>query len=257
MKDYREINKDVWNQLAESGNVWTRPVSKETVEQAKKGDWHIVLTPKKKVPRDWFPKEMQGLKILCLASGGGQQGPILAATGAKVTVLDYSPNQLAQDEMIAKRDGLMIKTVQGDMSNLSMFEDDCFDVIVHPWSNCFTEDVNKVWQEAYRVLKKGGILMSGFGNPLEYIFDLEKMNQGELVVKHTIPYSDLTSLTEEERHRLVLDQNEPLCFGHSLEDQIGGQTKVGFAITGFYEDVNGSMLDQYIKVGIATKAIKL
>jgi SAM-dependent methyltransferase len=200
---------------------------------------------------------MKGNKILCLASGGGQQGPILSAVGADVTVLDYSPKQLAQDEMVAKRDNLHLKTVQGDMCNLVMFKDETFDLIVHPWSNCFIKDVNKLWNEAYRVLKKGGSVLSGFGNPLEYIFDLEKMEAGRLEVRHSIPYSDLTSLSDEERQKLIYDNNDPLCFGHSLEDQIGGQIKAGFVITGFYEDVNGSILDQYIKVGIATKAEKI
>lgn len=254
---YKTHNKKAWDHLINQGNVWTKPVSKEEVEKAKRGEWSIVLTPKKKVPRDWFPKDMNNLEILCLASGGGQQGPILAATNASVTVLDYNEHQLEQDRLVAKRDGLTIKTVQGDMCHLDMFEDASFDLIVHPWSNVFVEHVQEVWKEAYRVLKPNGELLSGFGNPLEFIFDLEKMNEGKLEVRHRIPYSDLTSLTEEERKRLIYDQNEPICFGHSLEDQIGGQIKAGFVITGFYEDVNGGVLDPYIKTGIATKAKKM
>jgi len=36
----------------------------------------------------------------CLASGGGQQGPVLAAAGAHVTVFDNSPRQLAASFVI-------------------------------------------------------------------------------------------------------------------------------------------------------------
>lgn len=255
--NYKEKNKEVWDQFVKDDYVWTKPVSKEEVEKAKKGDWSIVLTPKEKVPRTWFPSNMEGVNILCLASGGGQQGPILAATKANITVLDYNENQLEQDRMVAKRDDLLIQTVQGDMCDLHMFDDASFDLIVHPWSNGFVENVQEVWDEAYRVLKPGGELLSGFGNPVEYIFDLEKMNKGLLEVRHSIPYSDLTSLTDEERQRLIYDQNEPICFGHSLEDQIGGQIKAGFAIIGFYEDVNGGPLDPYIKTAIATRAKKM
>ncbi len=255
--DYKEVNKKAWNSLVEKGDIWTQTVSKEEIERAKNGDWSIVLTPKEKVPMAWFPKNMQGLKVLCLASGGGQQGPILAAAGADVTVLDYSPKQLMQDELVAKRDGLSITTVQGDMCDLHMFDDESFDLIVHPWSNCFVDDVNKVWKEAYRVLKYNGDILSGFGNPLEYIFDLKLMNEGILEVKHSIPYSDMESLSEKELKDLILDNNEPLTFGHSLEDQIGGQIKAGLMITGFYEDCNGGTLDPFIKVGIATKASKM
>lgn len=255
--NYKERNKVVWDHYVRTNYVWTKPVSKKEVEEAKKGNWHIVLTPNKKVPRSWFPKDMKGVKILCLASGGGQQGPILAATNAEITVLDYNENQLKQDQLVAKRDGLIINTVQGDMCDLSMFEDETFDMIVHPWSNGFIEDVRPVWKEAYRVLKPSGELLSGFGNPLEYIFDLESYNQGELKVRHSIPYSDLTSLDEDERNRLIIDQNEPICFGHTLEDQIGGQIDAGFIITGFYEDKSGGLLDQYISTSMATRAKKI
>lgn len=255
--NYKEVNKKAWDKLVENKDVWTQVVSKEEVAKARTGNWSIVLTPKIKVPRDWFPEDVKGLKVLCLASGGGQQGPILAAAGMDVTVLDYSPKQLAQDGLVAKRDNLDIKLVEGDMTDLGMFDKDTFDLIVHPWSNCFIENVNAVWNEAYRVLKKGGTLLSGFGNPLEYIFDYDKMNKGQLEVRHSIPYSDLKSLTDEERKTLIYDNFEPLTFGHSLEDQIGGQIRAGFVIGGFYEDVNGGLLDKYIKVGIATKAIKL
>lgn len=255
--NYKTINKEAWNNKVNESDVWTQAVSSEAVTKAKNGDWSIVLTPNKPIPKDWFPKDLKNKKILCLASGGGQQGPILAATGAEVTVLDYSPKQLDQDRMVAIRDSLEITTIQGDMADLSCFEDEAFDLIVHPWSNCFIASVLPVWKEAYRVLKHGGSLLSGFGNPIEYIFDLERLEEGKLEVRHSIPYSDLTSLTEEELNRLVIDQGEPICFGHSLEDQIKGQTDAGFLIAGFYEDESGSTLNRYINTGIATKAIKL
>ena len=79
--------------------------------------------------------------MLCLASGGGQQGPILAAAGANVTVFDNSPRQLAQDRLVADREGLAIETVLGDMADLSAFPDARFDLIVHPVSNVFVPDV--------------------------------------------------------------------------------------------------------------------
>ena len=93
-----------------------------------------------------------------------------------------------------------------------------------------------------------------------YLYDDELRERGELKVRHQIPYSDLTSLSEEELAR-YREKNDPLCFGHTLEDQIGGQTDAGFAITGFYEDDWGSdsddVLSRYIKGFMATKATKL
>ena len=253
--DYIKLNGEIWDKKADNSNVWSTPVDSKTVEQARKGKWDIVLTPIKPVPRDWFPEDLNGLKVLCLASGGGQQGPILSAAGAEVTVFDNSLKQLQQDEFVAKRDGLNIRTVQGDMRDLSVFEDEVFDFIVHPWSNGYVDSVLPVWKEAYRVLKKGGALISGFGNPIEYIFDLKALNNGEFVVRHSIPYSDLTSITKEELEELCADDG--IIFGHTLHDQIQGQIDAGFLIAGFYEDKGCTALDNYIDTAIATKAVKL
>jgi 2-polyprenyl-3-methyl-5-hydroxy-6-metoxy-1,4-benzoquinol methylase len=110
----------------QEGAKYTKTVSKEIIEKSKSGKWEITVTTDKPVPRNWFPKSLNGLKILCLASGGGQQGPVLAAAGADVTVTDISKKQLEQDEFVAKRDGLNLKTAQGDMSDLSDFNDEYF-----------------------------------------------------------------------------------------------------------------------------------
>jgi SAM-dependent methyltransferase len=196
---------------------------------------------------------------LCLACGGGQQGPVLAAAGARVTVFDNSPRQLAQDRLVADREGLELETVQGDMADLSCFDSGRFDFIFHPCSNGFVPDVLPVWREAFRVLRPGGDLVSGFCNPLLYIFDDEARERGELRVRHSIPYSDLTSLSAEEFSRYA-EKSEPASFGHLLHDQIGGQIDAGFAITGFFEDDWGpdsdDPLSRFIKPFIATKASK-
>ena len=215
------------------------------------------MTPTKPVPLEWFPN-LNGRKILCLASGGGQQGPIFAALGADVTVFGNSPAQLGRDKMVADRDNLAIRVEQGDMRDLSRFGDDSFDMIFHPVSNCFVDDVNKVWKECYRVLKKGGTLLSGFCNPVIYIFDLEEWDVNKnLIVKNRIPYSDLEQLPKDQLHSRI-ESKDTLEFGHSLQDQIGGQIDAGFVISGFYEDSSGGddLLDPYINTFIATRAVK-
>ncbi len=253
--DILAYNSAAWDQEVEHGNEWTVPVGPEVIAAARQGVWEIVLTPTKPVPKTWFP-ELKGRDVLCLASGGGQQGPILATVGAHVTVFDNSPRQLQADRMVAAREGLTINTVQGDMANLSMFPAESFDLIVHPVSNCFAPDVRPVWAEAYRVLRRGGALLAGFQNPVVYIFDLELAEHGQLQVKNALPYSDLTSMAEEERQRYI-QSGEPLEFSHTLEDQIGGQLDAGFLLAGFYEDYSPyDTLSDYMPTFIATRAIK-
>jgi len=254
--DIRAYNRRAWDREVERGNQWTVPVSPEAIAAARQGQWEIVLTPTKPVPRAWFPA-LPGLDVLCLASGGGQQAPILAAADARVTVLDNSPRQLAQDRRVAERDSLSLTTVEGDMADLHMFADASFDFIFHPVSNLFVPDVRPVWAEAFRVLRRGGVMLAGFLNPVVYIFDFNLAEQGILQVTYSLPYSDLASLSEEERQRFIANA-EPLEFSHTLEDQIGGQLDAGFVLTGSYEDyAPGEALDKYTPTFIATRALKL
>lgn len=258
--DVRAFNREAWNQQVESGNRWTVPVSSAEIAAALAGDLILYLTPTTPVPREWFPQNLSEMRILCLASGGGQQGPLLAAAGADVTVFDNSPAQLAHDRLVADREGLLLRTVEGDMRDLTAFEDGAFDLVFHPVSNNFVPQVLPVWQEAFRVLSPGGALLAGFGSPVMYLFDFDEIvAQQRLEVRYRLPYSDLEHLSAEQLEQLRRE-GRPLEFSHSLEDQIGGQLQAGFLIAGFYEDINlpadRTVQDEYFPGYIATRAIK-
>ncbi|WKZ47860.1 MAG: class I SAM-dependent methyltransferase [Anaerolineales bacterium] len=254
--DIRSYNRDAWNREVESSNRWTQPVDSETIAKARKGEFGILLTENITVPQRWFPP-LKNADVLCLASGGGQQGPVFAALGAHVTVYDNSPAQLKQDQLVAEREGLTLKTIEGDAADLSLFADESFDIIFNPVSTVFMQDVRKVWRECFRVLRHGGILLTGSMNPVHYIFDLYKMDEGALEVAHSIPYSDVTSLSKEDLDE-YLANGLPLEFGHSLTDLLGGQCAAGFVITDLYEDVmSDSPLSKYHPNYIATRAVKL
>jgi hypothetical protein len=130
-------------------------------------------------------------------------------------------------------------------------------VIVHPVSNIFVPEVLPVWKESFRVLYKGGTLLSGLLNPILYIFDRFKMDDlGELVVRFKLPYTDLTSPSLAERKRII-QEGWPLEFSHSLDELIGGQIQAGFLLTGFYEDRDSrNPLDAYLPIFFATRALK-
>lgn len=257
--DIREHNRTAWDNKVDRQDRWTMPVSAEAIGRARRGEFALLLTPTKPVPRAWFPP-LQATPTLCVAAGGGQQGPLLAAAGAAVTVLDNSPRQLSQDRLVAVRDGLAIETVAGDMADLSMFPDGAFTLVVHPCSNCFVPDVRPVWRECFRVLRPGGILLAGFTNPIRYMFDDERSQSGSLEARYAIPYSDVRDLTDDDLHRLVLDPMHPLEFAHTLADQIGGQLDAGFLLTGFYEDrypeSDRDPLSRYTDTFMATRACK-
>src|SRR5215213_7997650 len=254
--DVPEYNREAWDRQVEDGNQWTVPVGPEVIEAARQGQWEVLLTDQKYVPRAWFP-ELGGADVLCLASGGGQQAPTFAAAGANVTVLDNSPKQLAQDRLVAERESLDPKTVQGDMRDLSAFADASFDLVFHPVSNLFVPEVRPIWNEAFRVLRSGGALLAGFLNPAVYVFDLELAdNTDEIRVRYTLPYADATSKSAEDVGRQI-ERGEPLEFSHTLEEQIGGQLEAGFAISGFYEDHHrDDPIAAHMPTYVATTAIK-
>lgn len=247
-------NRLAWDRLVDSDIEWSRPVGTRIIERAREGDWSVVLIGHEPTPRDWFPAELVGVRVLCLASGGGQQGPILAAAGATVTVFDNSPKQLARDDEVATREGLEIHTVLGDMRDLSAFDDDVFDIIVNPVSNVFCPDLAPVWAEAFRVLRPGGLLLTGFMNPDVYLFDEVSLDQQELVVRHPLPFSSL-DLSESDRMRAYGDG--PIEYSHSLTEQIGGQLSAGFMLTDLTEARHDADITaQYFPAYIATRAIK-
>jgi SAM-dependent methyltransferase len=254
--DIRSYNRDAWNKEVEGGESrWTKAFDSEVIAKAKRGEFSIVLTENIPVPHRWFPP-LKGADVLCLASGGGQQGPVLAALGASVTVFDNSPAQLKQDQLVAEREALALRTVEGDAADLSMFTDESFDLVFNPCSTVFMQDVRAVWKECSRVLRHGGILMTGSMNPIHYIFDLFKADEGILEVAHAIPYSDITSLSQEDLDE-YLSKGLPVEFGHSLTDLLGGQLDAGLVITDMYEDyMLESPLHNYHASYIATRAIK-
>jgi SAM-dependent methyltransferase len=247
-------NRAAWDREVESGNEWTRPVGPEVIARARAGDWSVVLIGYQPVPRDWFPAALAGVQVLCLASGGGQQGPVLAAAGARVTVFDNSPRQLARDQEVAAREGLVLQTTLGDMRDLSAFPEAHFDVVFHPVSNVFCPDLGPVWREAFRVLRPGGVLLAGFLNPDIYIFDVGALERGEFVVRHPLPFSTL-DLPDAERQQDYGDG--PIEYSHSLTSQLGGQMAAGFCLTHLAEAPHHADATQrYMPGYIATRAVK-
>jgi SAM-dependent methyltransferase len=251
----RKYNRYAWDRQVDKHNPFTIPVAPEVIAAARQGNFSVLLTETKSVPTEWFPP-LQGLDLLGLACGGGQQGPVFSALGANVTVFDNSPAQLEQDRTVAQREGLVIKTIEGDMRDLSVFADQSFDLIFHPVSNVFCPQVRPVWREAFRVLRRGGVLLAGSANPIYYLIGTHADEQETLQIKYCVPYSDLDNMDPKELE-ICIEEATPLEFGHSLTDLLGGQTDAGFAITGFYEDIcPDSPISKYHPTYIATRAIK-
>ena len=230
-KTYQDINAETIDRWVREGWEWGRPVSHEEFDRARRGEWDVFLTPTRPVPHAWLG-ELRGKRILGLASGGGQQMPIFAALGAECTVLDYSPLQVESERRIADREGYAIRILRGDMTKPLPFPDGEFDLIFHPVSNCYVEEVRPIWRECFRVLRPGGTLLAGTDHFVNYIVDPE-----ERQIVNSLPFNPLRN---PEHRRQLEEQDAGMQFSHSLTEQIGGQLEAGFLLRELYEDTNGA-----------------
>ena len=247
---YQDINAKTIDNWIKEGWEWGKAIDHSTYEAARNGTWDVKLTPTKYVPHEWFG-ELKGKRILGLASGGGQQMPIFAALGAICTVLDYSQEQIKSEQIVAERERYNIEIIRGDMTKRLPFEDECFDIIFHPVSNCYVEEVKPIWKECYRVLKRSGILLAGMDNGINFLF----AGEDEKEVVNTLPFNPLKNPEQMKQ----LEQNDDgVQFSHTLEEQIGGQLEAGFHLTHLYEDTNGTgrLHQMNIPSYIATRAVK-
>ena len=227
---YQDINAQTIDRWILDGWEWGKPISHEVFEKAQQGDWNVFLTPVKPVPHEWLGN-LTGKKILGLASGGGQQMPVFTALGAICTVLDYSPLQLESERLVAEREGYEIRIIRGDMTKPLPFEDEEFDIVFHPVSNCYVEEVRLIWKECLRVLKTGGLLLSGVDHYINYIVDAD-----EKQIINELPFNPLRN---PQQMKQLEEEDAGVQFSHSLEEQIGGQLEAGFILTALYEDTNG------------------
>jgi len=254
-----EINVKTIDAWVADGWEWGVPISHDVFAAAQSGAWDVLLTPVKSVPHEWFlpflkNNRLDGAKLLGLASGGGQQMPVFAALGAKCTVLDYSERQLESERLVARREGYDIDIVKADMTKRLPFADNRFDLIFHPVSNCYVEDVHHVWNECFRVLKSGGILLAGMDNGFNFL--VEDFTVRPLTITNQLPYNPLKN---PEQMKLLQKNNDGIQFSHTFDEQISGQLKAGFVIVGAYEDFSndsGAIADG-IPAYWATKAMKL
>lgn len=254
MKEYIKLNKERWNNV---DNKYTTPLTHDELEEIKGKPICVGLTVGKLVPESWFEKA-KGKKILGLACGGGQQGPIFALNGYDVTIMDFSKSQLEKDEMVAQRENLVIKTVQGDMTKPFPFESDNFDIVFNPVSNAYIEDLENMYKEAARVLKRGGLLMVGFMNPWIYMYDADVVwdrPEEELLLKYSLPFN---SRKLEEEGKIIINPEYGYEFSHTLESQIRGQLKNVLAMIDFYESCDKrNRLSEFGNDYIATLCVKL
>ncbi len=246
---YTDINAETIGRWVDEGWEWGTPIDHETYRRASAGDWQVLLTPTRPVPRTWFG-ELEGARVLGLASGGGQQCPIFAAAGAQVTVLDYTPAQLESELLVAEREGYPIACIRADMTRPLPFPDESFDLVFNPVSLCYVREVEPIWREAARVLVPGGSLLTGFDTVINYIVDGDEER-----IRWSLPFDPTV---DAEQAAFLSEDDAGMQFSHTLDEMLGGLLSAGFSIEDLYEDTNGEgrLHELGIPTYLAVRAVK-
>lgn len=176
--------------------------------------------------RSWLPERLEGLEVLCLAAGGGKHGPLYAAAGARVTVVDLSPAMLELDRQVARERKIDLAVVQGSMDDLAMLGVGRFDLIIHPVSTCYVPDVGRVFREVARVTKAGGLYVSQHKAPVSLQATLEAGPAGRYELRFPVTHPE--PLPSELPSRLREPGTQE--FIHSLSAVLGGICAAGFTI---------------------------
>lgn len=211
---YRRQNQTAWNRLSD-GSQFTKVASDEEIRD-----------PLSSLDgRGWLPSSVAGLRVLCLASGGGWQSILYAAAGAHVTVVDLSPGMLELDRREAARRNLSVTTVEASMDDLSMLPEDSFDIVHQPVSTCYVPSIVAVYEQIARVLRDGGLYISQHKQPIcaqitertprnHFVVGIEYFHEGPL------PKVEDTSYREAGAVEYL----------HRWDELVGGLCRTGFVL---------------------------
>jgi SAM-dependent methyltransferase len=220
-------NARAWDRLAAGGAALARPAADEAFGDPR--GWLGGGGPEGRRP--WLPPSLVGLEVLCLAAGGGKHGPLYAAAGARVTVLDLSAAMLELDRQVARERGIDLELVQGSIDHLDMFEPARFDLVVHPVSTCYVPEVEPVFQSVARVTRPGGLYVSQHKSPASLQAALEPNAAGRYELRHEVGRPEPLPPEPPGRLREAGTQE----FVHSLTALLGGICRAGFAIEDVHE----------------------
>jgi SAM-dependent methyltransferase len=126
------------------------------------------------------------LKAVDLGCGVGQNAIALAKSGAKVTAVDFSSNQLFEAKKLAAQENVSIEFINCDLVNLSILKDEAFDISISACAMAFVRNIQAAFSEAYHILKAGGRFIVSVMHPLQYILDGE---EGSMYFNSTFPFN--------------------------------------------------------------------
>jgi ubiquinone/menaquinone biosynthesis C-methylase UbiE len=177
-------------------------------------------------------------KVLDCAAGTGVYAFHLADKGYEVTATDITPRHVDIMNEICKEKGYSVKTAVVDASDLSMFDDESYDVVLNmgPYYHLTGEnDRKRNLSECKRVLKKNGILITAY-IPRYYVYQLIAMSDPKFLV---------AGFEEQIRKTGVLHNDDELCFWTDTYYSTAEEMEQ------IYEENDLSIIDHFAQDGMA------
>ena len=239
---YASINKEWWEKMVKEGCGYTRPwldLDPDVVRLFAESKLKNVPEPLNVMfPVNVF-SNVKDKDVLCLAAGGGQQSAVFGLLGARVTVIDIAEGQLEGDKKAAAHYGYKVKTVQGNISDLSDFKNYSFDLVYQAPSMGYVPDVKKVYSEVFRILRPGGLYCAAGENPLaQFIDDSFWDGKGYRI---SVPYA----VKEKKR----AEDKNVIEYRHYLDETFNGLIECGFIIEHIEEMPRGLFQSKKDKPG--------
>jgi len=171
------------------------------------------------------------MRVLCLAAGGGRHGPLFAALGAEVTVVDISQEMLDLDKQVSANRGFSLKLVRASMDDLSMLPKTAFDLVIQPVSTCYVSDIALVYREVAQVTRPGALYISQHKQPASLQASALPAQAGYLVRQPYYSSNPLPPEIDGLQHR----EAGALEFIHRWEELVGSLCRNGFVVEDLVE----------------------
>ena len=223
MDELSKQTRTQWNALADAHVMHSLPFFDYDMEQAKTYAYrHGIIT------------EAKNKQVLCLASGGGQDSAAFGLLGAKVTVFDLSDVMLKRDQEAAQHHGYSVKTIQGDMRDLSPLGNNRFDIVWQSISLNYSPVVDPVFDGVQKILRPQGIYRVAIQNPFTYALSSDWSGEsyplkGRYIDGENVThYSPTWTIDQPDGSEITLPT--PQLFRHTLSTLLNGLAKRGFTL---------------------------
>ena len=216
MNPIHDHNRAAWDARVQRGQRFTVAATDDEMERPLE-----ILDP-----LGWLGNDVKDRRILCLGAGGGRHGPMLANAGARVTVVDISPEMLRLDQELAELRGLQVETVETSIDDLSMLADAEYEAVMQPVSTCYVPDIRLAYRELARVMKPDGTYISRHKQPTSLQMDLTPSTNGFVIEEPYYLDGPLSPARRQGPHR----EQGTMEFLHRWGDLLGGLCESGFVI---------------------------